>query len=92
MLLVREEACFSSVHTQTHTHTCHIGAYTHVCMFLSQAILAQVPRLQHIIVVDNTPTSWPGYPRGISVHNMAAVQKLGAKSVNGKLVSACVFS
>ncbi|KAG8002214.1 Long-chain-fatty-acid--CoA ligase 3 [Nibea albiflora] len=39
-------------------------------------------RLKHIIVVDNTPTSWPGYPRGISVHNMAAVQKLGAKPEN----------
>ncbi|XP_036937889.1 long-chain-fatty-acid--CoA ligase 3a [Acanthopagrus latus] len=47
-----------------------------------KAILIEVPRLQHIIVVDNTPTSWPGYPRGISVHNMAAVQKLGAKPEN----------
>uniref|UniRef100_A0A8D0ASG7 long-chain-fatty-acid--CoA ligase n=1 Tax=Sander lucioperca TaxID=283035 RepID=A0A8D0ASG7_SANLU len=48
-----------------------------------KAILIEVPRLQHIIVVDNTPTSWPGYPRGISVHNMAAVQKLGARPENG---------
>lgn len=47
-----------------------------------KAILIEVPRLQHIIVVDDTPTSWPGYPRGISVHNMAAVQKLGAKPEN----------
>ncbi|KAF1393704.1 hypothetical protein PFLUV_G00018790 [Perca fluviatilis] len=47
-----------------------------------KAILIEVPRLQHIIVVDNTPTSWPGYPRGISVHNMAAVQKLGARPEN----------
>eukprot|EP00064_Thunnus_orientalis_P010124 superscaffoldBa00001342_g10150 len=45
-------------------------------------ILIEVPRLQHIIVVDSTPTSWPGYPRGISVHNMAAVQKLGARPEN----------
>uniref|UniRef100_A0A3B3ZF86 long-chain-fatty-acid--CoA ligase n=1 Tax=Periophthalmus magnuspinnatus TaxID=409849 RepID=A0A3B3ZF86_9GOBI len=48
-----------------------------------KAILIEVPRLQHIIVVDDSPSSWPGYPRGISVHNMAAVQKLGAKSENG---------
>lgn len=47
-----------------------------------KAILIEAPRLQHIIVVDNTPTSWPGYPRGISVHNMAAVQKLGARPEN----------
>uniref|UniRef100_A0A667ZSV2 long-chain-fatty-acid--CoA ligase n=1 Tax=Myripristis murdjan TaxID=586833 RepID=A0A667ZSV2_9TELE len=36
----------------------------------------------HIIVVDNTPTTWLGYPRGISVHNMSAVQELGAKPEN----------
>lgn len=51
-----------------------------------QAILIEVPRLHQIIVVENTPTSWPGYPRGISVHNMAAVQKLGARPENGKFV------
>uniref|UniRef100_A0A667ZLX5 long-chain-fatty-acid--CoA ligase n=1 Tax=Myripristis murdjan TaxID=586833 RepID=A0A667ZLX5_9TELE len=48
-----------------------------------KAILREVPRLQHIIVVDNTPTTWLGYPRGISVHNMSAVQELGAKPENG---------
>lgn len=47
-----------------------------------KAILIEVPRLQHIIVVDSTPTAWPGYPRGISVHNMAAVQELGARPEN----------
>uniref|UniRef100_A0A8C6U7M8 long-chain-fatty-acid--CoA ligase n=1 Tax=Neogobius melanostomus TaxID=47308 RepID=A0A8C6U7M8_9GOBI len=51
-----------------------------------KAILIEVPRLQHIIVVDDTPTSWPGYPRGISVHNMAAVQQLGAKPDNGNSI------
>uniref|UniRef100_A0A8K9UM75 long-chain-fatty-acid--CoA ligase n=1 Tax=Oncorhynchus mykiss TaxID=8022 RepID=A0A8K9UM75_ONCMY len=47
-------------------------------------ILLEVPRLQHIIVVDDTPTEWPGYPRGISVHNMATVQGLRTKPENGK--------
>uniref|UniRef100_A0A8C7P876 long-chain-fatty-acid--CoA ligase n=1 Tax=Oncorhynchus mykiss TaxID=8022 RepID=A0A8C7P876_ONCMY len=41
-------------------------------------ILLEVPRLQHIIVVDSKPTSWPGFPRGIMVHNMDAVQELVA--------------
>ncbi|KAM8854501.1 long-chain-fatty-acid--CoA ligase 3a isoform 1-T2 [Synchiropus picturatus] len=45
-------------------------------------ILIEVPRLRHIIVVDDTPTSWPGYPRGITIHNMAAVQELGARPEN----------
>uniref|UniRef100_A0A3Q2G0V3 long-chain-fatty-acid--CoA ligase n=2 Tax=Cyprinodon variegatus TaxID=28743 RepID=A0A3Q2G0V3_CYPVA len=44
-----------------------------------KAILPEVPRLQNIIVVDNTPTTWPDYPRGISICNMATVQKLGAQ-------------
>uniref|UniRef100_A0A8C1YGD3 long-chain-fatty-acid--CoA ligase n=1 Tax=Cyprinus carpio TaxID=7962 RepID=A0A8C1YGD3_CYPCA len=35
-------------------------------------------RLKHIILVDKKPTSWPDLPRGIMVHNMAAVQELGA--------------
>ncbi|KAM9733874.1 long-chain-fatty-acid--CoA ligase 3a isoform 1-T2 [Menidia menidia] len=47
-----------------------------------KAIFAQVPKLQHIIVVDSTPTTWPGYPSGVSIHNMAAVQKLGARHEN----------
>ncbi|XP_029302794.1 LOW QUALITY PROTEIN: long-chain-fatty-acid--CoA ligase 3-like [Cottoperca gobio] len=45
-------------------------------------ILDEVPRLQHVIVVDNTATSWPGRPPGISVHNMSAVQELGARPEN----------
>ena len=53
-------------------------------LFSGQAILLEVPRLRHIIVVDDTPTKWPGYPRGITVHNMAAVQELGTKPENGK--------
>uniref|UniRef100_A0A669CKJ9 long-chain-fatty-acid--CoA ligase n=1 Tax=Oreochromis niloticus TaxID=8128 RepID=A0A669CKJ9_ORENI len=55
-----------------------------VCVCVCQAILTDVPRLQHIIVVDNTPTVWPSYPRGISIHNMAAVQKLGARHENAR--------
>lgn len=62
-----------------------------VCVCVWQAILIEVPRLQHIIVVDNSPTTWPGYPRGITVHNMATVQKLGAKPENGMFIFVCMF-
>uniref|UniRef100_A0A3Q2ZVK0 long-chain-fatty-acid--CoA ligase n=1 Tax=Kryptolebias marmoratus TaxID=37003 RepID=A0A3Q2ZVK0_KRYMA len=50
-----------------------------------KAILPEVPRLQHIIIVDNTQTAWPERLCGISIHNMADVQKLGARPENGKL-------
>uniref|UniRef100_A0AAQ5ZDQ3 long-chain-fatty-acid--CoA ligase n=1 Tax=Amphiprion ocellaris TaxID=80972 RepID=A0AAQ5ZDQ3_AMPOC len=55
-------------------------SFVDVCV--RQAILIEVPRLQHIIVVENTPTTWPSYPRGIGIHNMTAVQKLGARPEN----------
>lgn len=55
------------------------------CVCVSQDILNKVTGLQHIIVVDDTPTPWPGCPRDIRVHNMAAVMKLGARSENGML-------
>uniref|UniRef100_A0AAY5EFH4 long-chain-fatty-acid--CoA ligase n=1 Tax=Electrophorus electricus TaxID=8005 RepID=A0AAY5EFH4_ELEEL len=45
---------------------------------LMVSILGEVPRLQHIIVVDSKPSSWSGLPHGIQVHNMASVQELGA--------------
>ena len=44
-----------------------------------QAILLEIPRLQHIILVDRKPTSWPDMPRGIMVHNMDTVQELGSR-------------
>uniref|UniRef100_A0A8C1V878 long-chain-fatty-acid--CoA ligase n=1 Tax=Cyprinus carpio TaxID=7962 RepID=A0A8C1V878_CYPCA len=46
-------------------------------------ILLEVPRLQHIIVVDDKLKSGSEYPRGISVHSMAAVKRLGAHPENG---------
>ncbi|XP_076000542.1 long-chain-fatty-acid--CoA ligase 3a isoform X2 [Genypterus blacodes] len=49
-----------------------------------KAILREVPRLQHVIVVDNISTTLPGYPRGISVHSMTAVQELGAQPKNAR--------
>uniref|UniRef100_A0A673HQY5 long-chain-fatty-acid--CoA ligase n=1 Tax=Sinocyclocheilus rhinocerous TaxID=307959 RepID=A0A673HQY5_9TELE len=45
-------------------------------------ILLEVPRLRHIIVVDDKLKSGSEYPRGISVHSMAAVKRLGAHPEN----------
>ncbi|KAM6931791.1 long-chain-fatty-acid--CoA ligase 3a isoform 3-T3 [Lycodopsis pacificus] len=69
-------------HGLNETQVTHIITSRELLETRLKAILIEVPRLQHIIVVDSTPTSWPGYPRGISVHNMAAVQKLGARPEN----------
>ncbi|TNN35261.1 Long-chain-fatty-acid--CoA ligase 3 [Liparis tanakae] len=69
-------------HGLNETQVTHIFTSRELLESRLKAILYEVPRLQHIIVVDDTPTSWPGYPRGISVHNMAAVQKLGARPEN----------
>lgn len=51
-----------------------------------------VPRLKHIIVVEKKRTSWPDLPRGIMVHNMAAVQELGSKPENSKSQVAYYFA
>ncbi|KAK2846870.1 hypothetical protein Q5P01_009869 [Channa striata] len=69
-------------HGLNETQVTHIITSRELLETRLKAILIEVPRLQHIIVVDNTPTSWPSYPRHISVHNMAAVQKLGARPEN----------
>nr|XP_020441318.1 long-chain-fatty-acid--CoA ligase 3 isoform X2 [Monopterus albus] len=69
-------------HGLNETQVTHIITSRELLETRLKAILIKVPRLQHIIVVDNTPTSWPGFPRGISVRNMAAVQKLGARPEN----------
>ncbi|XP_008300088.1 long-chain-fatty-acid--CoA ligase 3 [Stegastes partitus] len=69
-------------HGLNETQVTHIITSRELLETRLKAILIEVPRLQHIVVVDNTPTTWPGYPRGIGVHNMAAVQKLGARPEN----------
>uniref|UniRef100_A0AAX7T3D5 long-chain-fatty-acid--CoA ligase n=1 Tax=Astatotilapia calliptera TaxID=8154 RepID=A0AAX7T3D5_ASTCA len=69
-------------HGLNETQVTHIITSRELLETRLKAILTDVPRLQHIIVVDNAPTAWPGYPRGISIHNMAAVQKLGARHEN----------
>lgn len=45
--------------------------------------MLEVPRLRHIIVVDDKLDGGSVYPRGISVHSMSAVQRVGAQPENG---------
>uniref|UniRef100_A0A8C5HNX1 long-chain-fatty-acid--CoA ligase n=1 Tax=Gouania willdenowi TaxID=441366 RepID=A0A8C5HNX1_GOUWI len=58
-------------HGLNETEVTHIITSRELLETRLQAILIKVPRLQHIIVVDNTPTTWPGYPQNITIHNMA---------------------
>uniref|UniRef100_A0AAZ3PZG8 long-chain-fatty-acid--CoA ligase n=1 Tax=Oncorhynchus tshawytscha TaxID=74940 RepID=A0AAZ3PZG8_ONCTS len=74
-------------HGLNETEVSHIITSRELLETRLKFILLEVPRLQHIIVVDDTPTKWPGYPRGISVHNMATVQELGTKLENGNVLS-----
>ncbi|XP_061538439.1 long-chain-fatty-acid--CoA ligase 3a isoform X2 [Phycodurus eques] len=69
-------------HGLNETEVTHIISSRELLETRLKAILAKVPKLQCIIVVDNTPTSWPGFPSGISIHNMAEVQKLGVRPKN----------
>ncbi|KAL7825063.1 hypothetical protein AOLI_G00322700 [Acnodon oligacanthus] len=69
-------------HGLNQTEVSHIITSKELLETKLKLILKEVPRLQHIIVVDDKPTSWQDYPRGISVHSIAAIQALGAKPEN----------
>ncbi|XP_068181482.1 long-chain-fatty-acid--CoA ligase 4 isoform X2 [Antennarius striatus] len=40
-------------------------------------VLAQIPKLKHVIYVDQKKVSTDGYPAGLSIHSMQAVRELG---------------
>ncbi|KAK1168454.1 long-chain-fatty-acid--CoA ligase 3b [Acipenser oxyrinchus oxyrinchus] len=69
-------------HGLNETEVTHIITSKDLLQSRLKAILLQVPRLQHIILVDDKPTAWADFPRGIVVHSMATVQALGAKTQN----------
>nr|XP_057936591.1 long-chain-fatty-acid--CoA ligase 3a isoform X2 [Doryrhamphus excisus] len=69
-------------HGLNETEVTHVITSRELLETRLKAILAKVPKLQCIIVVDNTPTAWLGYPRGVSIHSMDAVQKLGVRPDN----------
>lgn len=47
-----------------------------------QNVLPQIPKLKHVICVDQKKVSTEGYPAGLSIHSMEAVRELGALPEN----------
>lgn len=45
-------------------------------------MLTQIPKLKHVIYVDQKKVSTDGYPDGLSIHSMQAVQELGQRPEN----------
>uniref|UniRef100_A0A4W3JKK1 long-chain-fatty-acid--CoA ligase n=2 Tax=Callorhinchus milii TaxID=7868 RepID=A0A4W3JKK1_CALMI len=69
-------------HGLNETQITHIITSKKLLQTKLKDILLNVPKLQHIIIVDDKPTAWADYPRGIMVHNMTAVEDLGSKPEN----------
>lgn len=46
-------------------------------LFSIQNVLSQIPKLKHVIYVDQKKVSTEGHPAGLSIHSMQAVQELG---------------
>lgn len=49
---------------------------------LVQNVLRQIPKLKHVIYVDQKKVSTEGYPDGLSIHSMESVQQLGQRPEN----------
>lgn len=69
-------------HGLNETEVTHIITSKKLLQTKLKEILLHVPKLQHIIIVDDKTTAWADYPRGIMVHNMTGVEALGAKPEN----------
>lgn len=54
-----------------------------------QNVLSQIPKLKHVIYVDQKKINTEGYPAGLTIHSMQAVEELGALPENG---ACCLFS
>lgn len=48
-----------------------------------QNVLPQIPKLKHVIYVDQKKVSTEGFPAGLSIHSMQAVRELGTLPDNG---------
>jgi len=49
-----------------------------------QNVLSEIPKLKHIIYVDQKMLSTDGYPAGLALHSMRAVRELGARPENSE--------
>lgn len=52
-----------------------------------QSVLPQIPKLKHVIYVDQKKVTAEGYPAGLSLHSMEAVRELGALPENSAYCS-----
>lgn len=48
----------------------------------TQNVLTQIPKLKHVIYVDQKKVSTEGYPDELAIHSMRAVQELGQRPEN----------
>lgn len=55
-----------------------------------QNVLPQIPKLKHVIYVDQKKISTEGYPAGLSIHSMQTVRELGALPQNSEYLSLVV--
>lgn len=53
-----------------------------VPFFSVQNVLPLIPKLKHVIYVDQKKVTTEGYPAGLSIHSMQAVRELGALPEN----------
>uniref|UniRef100_A0AAZ3NUS2 long-chain-fatty-acid--CoA ligase n=1 Tax=Oncorhynchus tshawytscha TaxID=74940 RepID=A0AAZ3NUS2_ONCTS len=60
----------------------HLITSTELLETKLKSILPEMHNLKHIIYVDNKSIRRTGYPEGIQIHSMQAVQELGAKPDN----------
>uniref|UniRef100_A0A8C8FMQ8 long-chain-fatty-acid--CoA ligase n=1 Tax=Oncorhynchus tshawytscha TaxID=74940 RepID=A0A8C8FMQ8_ONCTS len=59
----------------------------HSIPYLRSGVLSQIPKLKHIISVDQRRVSTEGYPPGLAIHSMASVQELGSHVEDQPVVS-----
>ncbi|XP_064834209.1 long-chain-fatty-acid--CoA ligase 4-like isoform X1 [Oncorhynchus masou masou] len=60
----------------------HLITSTELLETKLKSILPEMHNLKHVIYVDNKSIRRTGYPEGIQIHSMQAVQELGAKPDN----------
>ena len=60
----------------------NIVVITSLSCFSVQTVLPLIPKLKHVIYVDQKKMTTEGYPAGLSIHSMQAVRELGALPEN----------
>lgn len=59
------------------TGVTHLVTSTELLETKLRNVLPQIPKLKHVIYVDQKKINTEGYPAGLSIHSMQAVQELG---------------